>query len=110
MFEHAFENLKKATESSVKLQQEMFQKWVEAFPAAVSPTSPMPADAVTKWRHSMEETTAEMLKKQKELVDQNYDAGIKALQDIFAVAESTSPEEYREKVTEAVPEVVRVDS
>ncbi len=99
MYEQAFDSLKKATESSVKLQQEMLQKWVEAFPGASS-AIPTPANEMAKWRHQLEEMAAEMLKKQKELVDQNYDAGIKALEDIFAVTESTSPQEYQQKVTQ----------
>ena len=100
MLEQAFENLKKATESSVRLQQEMFQKWVEAFPAAGVSAMPTPADEMKKWRQKLEQISAEMLKKQKELVDKNYDAGIKALEDIFAVTEATSPQEYQQKVTE----------
>ena len=100
MLEQAFENLKKATESSVRLQQEMFQKWVEAFPGVATPAMPTPVDEMKKWRHKLEELSAEMLKKQKELVDQNYDAGIKALEDIFAVTEATSPQEYQQKVAE----------
>ena len=100
MFEQAFENLKKATESSVKLQQEMYQNWIEAFPSVAASGIPTPADEMKKWRHKLEEITTEMLKKQKQMVDQNYDAGIKAMEDLFATAEATSPQEYQQKVTE----------
>jgi hypothetical protein len=99
MFEQVFDSLQKATESSVKLQQEMFQKWLEVFPSATS-TLPSPTDAVTDWRKKWVETASEMLGRQKELVDKNYDAGIKALQDVFEVTEAKSPQEYQEKVVE----------
>ncbi len=99
MFDQVFSNLQKATESSVKMQQEMFQKWVEAFPTA-SPQVPTATDAMSQWRHKWEELVAESLKRQKEMVDKNYEAGIKALEDIFAVEEAKSPQEYQEKVTE----------
>ena len=99
MFDQVFNNLQKATESSVKMQQEMFQKWVEAFPAA-SPQVPTATDAMSQWRHKWESLVAESLKRQKEMVDKNYEAGIKALEDIFSMEEAKSPQEYQQKVTE----------
>jgi len=98
MFEQVFENLHKATESSVKLQQEMFQKWFEAFPAV--PSFPTANDTASQWRKKWEENFAEMLKQQKVLVDRNYEAGIKALEGIFSVSEAKSPQEFQQKVTE----------
>ena len=99
MFDQVFSNLQNATESSIKMQQEMFQKWVEAFPGA-SAQVPMGGDALSQWRHKWETIVAESLKQQKELVDRNYEAGIKALEDIFAVEDAKSPQEYQQKVTE----------
>ena len=99
MFDQVFSNLQKATESSVKMQQEMFQKWVEAFPTT-TPQIPTANDAMSQWRHKWESLVAESLKRQKEMVDRNYEAGIKALEDIFAVEEARSPQEYQQKVTE----------
>ncbi len=99
MFDQVFENLQKATESSVKMQQEMFQKWVEAFPGAKS-ALPNATDAFADFRKKWEEISVEILKRQKEMVDQNYDAGLKSLQDVFKVADAKSPQEYQEKVTE----------
>lgn len=99
MFDQVFDNLQKATESSVKMQQEMFQKWVEAFPMATSTLS-TPTDAFADFRKKWQEVSAEILKRQKELVDQNYEAGLKSLEDVFSVAEAKSPQEYQQKVTE----------
>jgi 2-succinyl-5-enolpyruvyl-6-hydroxy-3-cyclohexene-1-carboxylate synthase len=99
MFDQVFTNLQKATESSVKMQQEMFRQWFEAFPSA-SAGAPISNDFVGQWLKKWEETSAEMLKQQKDLVDRNYEAGIQALEDMFHVAESKSPQEYQEKVTE----------
>ena len=98
MFEQVFENLQKATETSVKLQQEMFQKWMEGF----TPASPFPTgiDAASQWRHKWEAASAEMLRKQKELVDRNYEAGIRALEDMFRVADAKSPQDFQQKVTD----------
>ena len=100
MFDQVFGNLQKATESSIKMQQEMFQKWVEGFPSAGATQVPTPGDAMSEWRHKWESLVAESLKQQKELVDRNYEAGIKALQDIFEVEDAKSPQEFQQKVTE----------
>lgn len=99
MFDQVYSNLQKATESSIKMQQEMFQKWAEAFPTASSPI-PTSSDAIINWRHKWEAFLADSLKRQKELVDKNYEAGIKALEDIFATGEAKSPQEYQQKVTQ----------
>ncbi len=99
MFDQVFENLQKATESSVKMQQEMFQKWVEAFPTA-NPPLQNSTDALAAFRKQWEQASVEILKRQKELVDQNYEAGLKSLEEVFNVAEAKSPQEYQKKVTE----------
>ena len=68
MFEQVFENLTKATESSVEMQKEMFEKWMEVFPAKM-PGASMPTDAASLWLKKWEEASEDVLKRQKELVD-----------------------------------------
>ena len=99
MFDQVFENLQKATESSMKMQQEMFQKWSSGLPGAF-PTVPNVVGDMAEWRKKWEETSAELLQRQKEVVDQNYEAGLKSLEDVFSVADVKSPQEYQQKVTE----------
>ena len=99
MFDQVFDSLQKATESTVKIQQEMFQKWVGAMPSTTTGI-PTPTDAFADFRKKWEEASIEMVKRQKELVDQNYEVGLKCLEDVFDAAEATSPKEYQDKVTE----------
>ncbi|MEZ6117338.1 MAG: hypothetical protein R3C28_12280 [Pirellulaceae bacterium] len=96
MFDQVFENMQKATEASVKMQQDMFQKWMEGFPQASPAMSGL--DAVAKWRHQWETATSDMLRKQKELVDRNYDAGIQALEELFRVSDAKTPQDLQQKV------------
>ena len=102
MFDQVFANLQKATETTVKMQQEMLQKWVEAVPAATmgkgaaTPSTDAVANVMEKWQ----EISTEILKRQKAIVDTSYEAGLKSLSDIFSVAEARSPQEYQEKITE----------
>ncbi len=99
MFEQVFENLQKATESSVKMQQQMFQQWMEALPSAKIGVPSTP-DFVSQWIKKWEGLSTEMVQQQKELMDTNYEAGKKALEDLFHVGEAKTPQEYQEKVTE----------
>ena len=119
MFEQVFDNLKKATESSIQMQQEMFQKWVGMFPAAPGAAAAAAAggaagaatgnpaaglnaaaafDAMTRWQKKFEETMTESLKRQRDLVDSHYTAGLRTLEEMFRVGQSKSPQEYQDKV------------
>lgn len=107
MFDQVFENLKKATESSIQMQQEMFQKFAHMVPGAT--TSPLGAampnagpavEAFQKWQHRWEETVSDLFRRQRELVDSHYAAGLKSLENLFQVGEAKSPQEYQEKVVE----------
>ena len=100
MFDQVFANLQKATESTVKMQQEVLQKWVEAFPTPGSGVPASSTEALADWPKKWQELSVEILKRQKAIVDQNYEAGLKSLEDVFSVAEAKSPQEYQEKVTE----------
>ena len=99
MFDQVFQNLQKATESSMTLQQEMFKKWMESMPGG-APVVPSGLDLASQWKDKWEGICTDMVKRQKEMVDKNYDAGIKALEDIFKVAAVKNPLELQEKVVE----------
>lgn len=100
MFEQVFANLQNATESTMKMQQEMLQKWVQAFPTAATSGASAPTDAFADVMKKWQEVSTEILTRQKTMVDQNYEAGLKSLEDVFSVAEAKSPQEYQQKVTE----------
>ncbi|MFO0914045.1 MAG: hypothetical protein U0795_13890 [Pirellulales bacterium] len=115
MFDQVAENLRKATESSMQLQQEMMKNWSQLVAGAVSgiktpgvasglgvPSAPgMPSvDAFVAARKRWEEWVVEAMKRQRELVDAQFQAGIKNLEGVFDVAESKTPQEIQEKVTE----------
>ena len=102
MFDQVLQNMQKAAESSVRVQQEMFQKWMETFATGGSamPTMPAGLDAAAQWRRKWEEACTDMVKRQKQLAEQNFDAGIKGLEEIFSVADIKSQPELQQKVTE----------
>jgi hypothetical protein len=95
MIDQLFENVRKATESSLQLQQDMLrqftQQWLYAQPAATG--------ASTDWGRAFQkrwfELALETLNRHRESVDAAYKAGIQVIEQIFHTSEAQSPEEQR---------------
>jgi hypothetical protein len=103
MLDEVFDNLRKATESSIQLQQELFQKWAGLFPAGPSPAAATTAaawDGMSKARDTWEALTTELLQRQRQMVDEHYAAGLKSLEDVFRVGHARSQQEVQERVVE----------
>jgi hypothetical protein len=99
MFEHVFENLRKATESTVQVQQEMFRKWASLWPGVSPAPSPWSND-VKEFQKKWSETVAELLKKQRESLETQFSAGLKNIEEAFHLTKAEDPEEFRAKTLE----------
>jgi len=96
MFEDVFQNIRKAAEANLKLQQEAFQQWTNLWPGA--PTSqPAWVDKVQKFHKQWCDTVSEMATKHREVLDQRYQASVESLDAALKVTESTNPEELRRR-------------
>jgi len=95
MFEEAFENLRKATDTIIRTQQETFKKWV-----GLCPVGPFPAAVgiVRKYRHESVEIVGDLLKKQREAAEAQFGEGLRTIEEIFHLAEVENPEEFRSKI------------
>jgi len=112
MFDMILENYRKATESTMKMQQDMLRNWTLqwpqmfgaqpfGFPLTGAPTSgsAMPgaawleqfSAAQKKWADSV----TEMLNKHRESLDAQYKAGIRTIEEAFKVAEAKDPQQFR---------------
>lgn len=102
MYEQVYENLRKATESSIQMQQEMFQKWTSLFPGQTQPMAAAATamDEAARLRSKWEEAVTEMLKRQRDTVDAQYRAGLKTLEEMFQVGQAKSPQEIQQRVLE----------
>lgn len=102
MFEMVFENLKKATETSMQMQQEMLKKWfgmcpgipgVPLFPGSIP-------EQAQKFQKRWAEFYEEILKKQREALAAQFQAGLKHVEDAFRLAETRDPMELRTRTIE----------
>ena len=111
MFDMILENCSKAVESTLRLQQEMLRNWTMQWPpfgtqvfefpftgtstsASATPTAAwleQLSTAQTKWA----EAVTDMLKRHQETLDEEYRAGIRAIDDAFRVGETRDPEQFR---------------
>jgi hypothetical protein len=112
MFDMILENYRKATESTMKMQQDMLRNWTLqwpqmfgtqtfGFPMTGFPTSgsALPGAAwleqfgaaQKKWA----DTVTEMLDKHRESLDAQYKAGIRTIEEAFKVGEAKDPQQFR---------------
>src|SRR5262245_9409530 len=97
MFDQLIDGVRKASESSLQMQQEMFKHWTRLFSA---PTSEVSAGA--EWGRGSQkrwvELGLEMLNRQREAVDAMYKSGIQIIEQTFHVTEAKSADDYRRMV------------
>src|SRR5262245_51636497 len=99
MLDQAFDSLRMATESGLRLQQDLFRTWAGPWPGAPVPP-PAPGEPLAKFPKAWAETATGLLKKQKELIDTQFEAGLKNIEEVFRVIDVKDPEEFRKKVIE----------
>ncbi len=116
MFDQILENFRKATESAMKLQQETFRSLTEQLAqvpgapiaSAPPPTAPAPDTSATPplpsvaWVEQLQmfhkqwaQAVTELLKKNSEILDAQYKAGVKTIEEAFNVGRSRDPAEFK---------------
>jgi hypothetical protein len=100
MFEQLFESFRKASESSLRAQQEMFKQWSQQWPSPPLNTAGVSPEWSATFQKRWLEIATESLSKQRELIDSAYKAGIHVIEQAFRVAEAKSPEDYRRLMEE----------
>jgi hypothetical protein len=99
MFSQVYENLRRATEATVQMQQEMFKTWVNLWPGT-SGSSPAWSDEVQQFQRKWSQTLAELLKRQREVTTAHFKAGLQNIEKAFQVGEARTPEELRARSLE----------
>ena len=97
MFDQLIDGVRKASESSLQMQQEMFRHWTRLF------TAPgQEAAAQADWGRGSQkrwlELGLEMLNRHREALDAIYKSGIQIIEQTFHVSEAKSTDDYRRMV------------
>lgn len=96
VFEEVFQNIRKAAEANLKMQQEVLSQW-----SVLWPGMPLPQSA---WMNQMQnirkqwmETVSSLARKHKEVVDRQYDAAVESLDAALHIPDAGTPEELRRR-------------
>lgn len=99
MFEQVFDNLRTATETSMRLQQEAFKKWVTLWPGMPAPGNGA-GEKIARFQKEWAEFVTGLIKKQRETLEAQFSAGMKTIEEAFKLGEVKAPEEMRAKTVE----------
>jgi hypothetical protein len=95
MFDQFMDGIRRASESSFQMQQELFRQWTRMFTSGQVPTMGAPAEWGRASQKRWVDLGVEMLNKHREALDATYRAGIELIQQTFHVGEAKSAEDYR---------------
>jgi hypothetical protein len=95
-----FESFRRASLSSLQVQQEMFKQWTQQMP-----TTPWNATGIsTEWMQTLQkrwlEFTTESLNRHRESLDSMYRSIIQLVEQASRLSEAKTPEDYRRTTDE----------
>ena len=95
MLDQLFENIRKASESALRMQQDAFKNWTQGWPS----TGSNPLGGASEWgsvaRKRWMELTLDVLNKQRQALDASYKSGIEVVEQGLRLADAGSAEDYR---------------
>jgi hypothetical protein len=94
MFTQVLENVGKVTGATVAAQQEMFKRWISLWPDLLS-SPPAGGEQTDQFRKRWTATAGELLKRQREMIDAQFKAGLQNIEKAFKLGEAKNPEELR---------------
>jgi len=100
MFDQMLDGFRKATESSLQFQQEVFKQWTQQWMSAQPSMGNVSADWTRTIQKRWMELTVEMLNKHRASLDTMYASGIQAIEQSFRITEAKSSDDYRRIVDE----------
>jgi hypothetical protein len=98
MLDQMFDNFRKASESSLQMQQEIFKQWAEQWPAMPLNAAGVSADWVRTFQKRWIEFATDSLSKHRESLDSMYRSNIQLMEQTCRLSEAKSPDDYRRMV------------
>jgi hypothetical protein len=101
MFDQVLDNFRKASESALQMQQELYKQWVSQWPTTpFTPPAGGPTEQVQTLQKRWLESVSELMNKHRESLDTQYKSGIRAIEEAFRITEAKDPAEYRRMAEE----------
>jgi len=96
IFEQVFDNVRKAAEANLKMQQEVWRQWSMLWPGMPTPQSVW-IDKMRDFQRQWSTTISDLARKHRETIDRQYQAALESLDDALRFAESKTPDEFRKR-------------
>jgi hypothetical protein len=96
VFEQAVDAFRKTADATLKAQKDFYQQWQNSFSGTIQPQT-FWLEPFRQFQQTWSSTTLELLRKHRESLDQQYQAGIDAIEEAFRVSEADDPEEFRRR-------------
>jgi hypothetical protein len=96
MFDEVFQNIRKAAEANLTMQQELLSQWSTLWPGVPAPQSAW-IKQMQRFGSKWGEAVAEVARKHRAVIDRQYSAALESLEAALCVSEATTPEEYRRR-------------
>lgn len=98
-FEQVFEGFRKAGESALHMQQEVFRRWAVAGPGLAKPQLPG-AEQAQKFQEEWSAVVAGLTRRCQGSWERQFKAGMQAFEQTFQLAEARDVNELRQKTLE----------
>ena len=106
MFDQVMDTFRKATESTLQMQQQMLRQWTQGLPQMPGMMMGMPGmtgggfgapwlEQFQAFQKQVAASVTELLKKHRETLDSQYTAGIRTIEEAFRVGEAKDPVQLR---------------
>jgi hypothetical protein len=96
VYEQVFDNMRKASEANLKMQQDVFRQWTTMWPGLPSPQS-MWLDKMRDFQRQWGNTMSDLARQHRDTFDRQYQAALESLEEALRVSESSNPEEFRKR-------------
>jgi len=100
MLDQMMDGFRKATESSLQIQQEVFKQWTQQWMSAQPNMNGASAESTRTLQKRWMELTVDMMNKHRTALDAMYASGIQAIEQSFRITDAKSSEDYRRIVDE----------
>ncbi|TWU29775.1 hypothetical protein [Bythopirellula polymerisocia] len=96
VFEEVFQNIRKAAEANLKMQQEVYSQWASMWPGAPTPQTAV-LNQMQGFRKQWVDTISTLARKHRDVVERQYQAAIESLDAALSITDASTPEEFRRR-------------
>jgi hypothetical protein len=96
VFEEVFQNIRKAAEANLKMQQEVLSQWSSLWPGIPTPQSAW-VGQMQNFRKQSAGLISDLARKHRDVMDRQYKAAVESLDAALSISDASTPEEVRRR-------------